>query len=83
MDLLEAMRFTLAAGSSLRGDPKGAWTTFRHLEEKVAAERSRIRRELEVEINKAGAIFAREVFPEEAIAYLERALDRICPEEHS
>ena len=44
-------------------------------------ERARIRRELLVEIAKVGAIFAQEVFPAEAVAYLERALDRICPEE--
>jgi hypothetical protein len=45
-------------------------------------DRASARRELLVEITKAGAIFAQEVFPAEAVAYLERALERILPEAH-
>lgn len=49
-DLIESMRvhrrFTQVGGGGLRGDSNGMWTTYRHLEERVAAERARIREEL-------------------------------------
>lgn len=50
--------------------------------ELLIEERARIRREMLDEITKAGAIFAADHFPQQAVNYLERALDRVCPEEH-